>query len=195
MAGVSDLDTFAVARVPREGRACWTGFEELWPVAQAICETHPVATKVEMAIVPLDAVLAGDCRFVQFALAHTTACVHGEDLGATQPRLAPGRDTVFALPHVTKDLASLEQWLEEGAPWSKIGPWMGKRILRAALEWGIDEHGQYSRDLWPCYQAFAQVCPDGDADMRRLLAMTIDPPEDEAAWREALSAAAAWITP
>lgn len=195
VAGVSDLDTFAVVTDPRPERGCWVQDEALWPLAEAIASRFSQVTKVELALVPIAATEAPDCPFTRFALAHTAACVLGPDLGADAPRLVAGPKTVFQLPHLPGDLAGLRGWRDEGEPWAVLGPWIGKRILRAALEWGIETHGRYSRDLWPCLVAFAQVCPEGESDMRRLLELTLEPPDDDALWFEVIEAATRWIRP
>lgn len=53
-----------------------------------------------------------------------------------------------------------------------------KGLIRVGMELVIERSGKYTRDLYPCYEAFSEYYPDREADMREALYYALNPTSD-----------------
>jgi hypothetical protein len=172
--GVSDLDTWALVRDDAiDGpRVHVDGYDP-----EAIVARFPDATEVELCHTGLVRLQQPDAAFGRMLLATTAACVHGTDLIPTLPRVRPGVDTLGHCLHVASSVQDLLASPLDGTDddVAAATTWIGKAVVRAGLEAHAHEHGQYTRDLWPCYALFSAFHPDRAEAMRAVLEATVDP--------------------
>lgn len=121
---------------------------------------------------------------------YTETGIQEEDLLLNQSLLLFGKEIEVSKTKLSKDLAlhapnfqnrhdHLLSFLEEENP-SKDRvknrvEWLGKGILRTGLEILIEQSGKYSRDLYPCYEVFAEYYPEKAKDMRAVLDLVLNP--------------------
>lgn len=169
--GVSDLDTWAVCDGPDDGprlvvepyREASKALEVQFGLEVELTHSHRVR---------LD---RPDASFARMMLATQACLVHGKDDRAAFGRFWPGVDTNGELRHVRASLSELA----EGKHYTVAAcRWIGKSLVRAGLEVTATRHGQYTRDLWPCYALFSAFHPEASASMLRALELAVQPTDD-----------------
>lgn len=101
VAGVSDIDTFAVVFGERQeiDRSWITGFQ------QRMVIQYPFQTGIELGFVPLHAVCdANGARGTRLMIKTQCVCLWGEDLAPYLPRYKPGRALVGYALEITEDI-------------------------------------------------------------------------------------------
>lgn len=177
---VSDLDTFAVLRTHISAE------EPEWvePACKSLHRQFAVGTGVEMVVIGMNHVLDPDLH-VDRLIATQSLCVHGVDLIDAVPRYRPDRSMVTHIPGLDHSMDQISGWLDDpDEDDAEVCRWIMKRIVRVGLEMHIEEAGVYTRDLWPCYQVFAEHCPDQAEQMYRAMELAVFPISD----REQISA-------
>lgn len=190
--GLSDLDTWALARGgalsgPRVITAPWRG------QADALALAHPTVSEVELGHTHLLRLAQPDAAFARMLLATSGLCVYGPDHIPTLGRYRPGLQTRGHMLHIAQ---SVQELLAEPPPDTpQACRWICKALVRAGLESTAHLHGQYTRDLYPCWALFAAFHPEHAAHMERLLGWAIAPLEDPRALDRALRAVQAELLP
>lgn len=177
--GVSDLDSFAlVSCAPESLDLSWTE-----DVAERLCTRHPYVTGVELGCVDSDEI-GSTQRFSELDLLMVTqtACVWGEDAIPYLPRYKP------AILVANSDISQIKPDIEEAIVGLDMDPrapstryWcrrIAKNIIRAGFSLTILRERSYTRDLYPCYRAFANQYPEQESRMRRAVEYALDPSSD-----------------
>lgn len=101
----------------------------------------------------------------------------GEEIKVSPTKLS--KDLAWHAPSFQSRHNKLLSFLNEENPsQSRIKnrvEWLGKGILRTGLEILIDQSGKYSRDLYPCYEVFAEYYPEKAKEMRAVLDLVLNP--------------------
>lgn len=71
--------------------------------------------------------------------------------------------------------------------------WIMKRIVRTGCELVMERSQKYTRDLYPCYELFAEYYPEKSDDMYRVLELAINPTKDKQEIIDALENFGDWI--
>lgn len=180
---LSDLDTWALshggsASGPRVVTAPWQ------EASERLAAALPLVSQVELGHTPLVRLAQPDAGFARMLLATTGLCVFGPDHIPALGRFRPGPDTLGDARHVRK---SVQELLDRPpADTADACRWICKAIVRAGLESTAHRHGQYTRDLYPCWALFAAFHPEQAACMHRVLGWAITPLTDPAALHAAL---------
>ena len=126
-------------------------------------------------------------------LATSGLCVHGPDYIPKLGRFRPGADTLGHALHVAESVQELLDAPPDDTP--DACRWICKAMLRAGLESTAYQHGQYTRDLYPCWALFSAFYPEHAAHMERLLGWVIVPIQDPDQLHLALLAMQAELLP
>lgn len=191
--GVSDLDLVAVV----EGDAGEIDTSWLEPFERDALSRHPFCTGVELLVVGRDEVLRDEGRSAfGFALSTGGLCIAGEDLIPRLPRFRPGEpETAVHAPRLGADIERFLQEAPQEAPEERKAScaWICKRLVRAGFELVMEAEGTYTRDLWPCYEAFRRHHPEWSGEMRRALEIAVDPIDAVEEVAELCRGLGAWI--
>jgi predicted nucleotidyltransferase len=181
--GVSDLDTWAVSRRPIDTgrRVVVAPYRDDQARLQA---AFPEVRGIELCHTHLARLEADDARFARMLFATEAVVVWGEDVRPQLGRFRPGPDTLGHALHVAEAVQDILDM--DGEDTAHHCVWVAKALVRAGLEVHAHEHGQYSRDLWPCFALFAAFHPDQAPLMFEALQLAIRPTDDPAVLREAL---------
>jgi hypothetical protein len=192
--GVSDLDSFALVSCdPEDLDLSWTG-----DVAERLRSRHPYITGVELECVAHDQIGSTE-RFseVDLLMVTQTACVWGEDVIPYLPRYKPG------ILVANSDISQIKPDIEEAIVRLDIDPsaqngryWcrrITKNMIRAGFSLTILRERSYTRDLYPCYRAFANQCPKQESRMRRAVEYALDPSSDAEEVRAFLRDFGGWM--
>ena len=187
--GISDLDSFAVAQRKRPDLA------ELFEVSSSkLAAKYPFCTEVELFVVDLANVLRG--RHLALTIATQAICIAGEDLLPKLPKFRPNR-RLLELGHVMmldRELDQAEVWLLDGSEdVREVCRWLSKRIIRSGLELFVEVEGQYTRDLWPCYDVFSRHVPEKREAMFQALELALSPSDQPLVVRDALIPLGRWL--
>ncbi len=109
-----------------------------------------------------------------FQMLLKTQALHlkGDDLVSTIPKFRPDTEMYSHLFALEEEFASLPAWLKEDREKGKeqaTWKWMSKRIVRSGLEVTLPLRPSFSRDLYLCYEQFAEVFPERKNEMYRVL--------------------------
>lgn len=191
--GLSDLDLVAVV----DGEAGETDTTWLDAVERDALSRHPFCTGIELLVADRAEVLADDGRNpLSFVLATEGLCIEGEDVVPSLPRFRPGEPETAV--HALQLGADIERFLEEaprGSPDERRAScaWICKRIVRAGFELVMEAEEAYTRDLWPCYEAFRRHHPEWSGEMRRALEIAVDPLDATDEVAELCRGLGAWV--
>jgi uncharacterized protein len=192
--GMSDLDSFALVNSAPEGLdLSWTS-----GVAKRLSSRHPYITGVDLECVTQDQIGSTE-RFSELGLLMVTqtACVWGKDVIPNLPRYKPG------ILVANSDISQIKPDIEEAIVGLDVDPgpinrryWcrrIAKNIIRAGFSLTILREQSYTRDLYPCYRAFADRCPKQESGMGRAVAYALDPSPDAEEVEAFLSDFGGWM--
>lgn len=200
--GISDVDSFAVVS------GDYTQCDRSWFDAfnREIVIRYPFCKGVELSAISRDRLL--DCSDegywgLRMLIATQSACIWGEDISEDLPRFKPDIDAVSHafdlrddLRQVTSDLSEIVPQMppgERSAYTQKICRWIMKRIVRSGFEIVMEKKQCYTRDLYPCYQLFAESYPSRKSEMYRALTWAIEPTDDSQAIVDFLNDFGTWL--
>jgi hypothetical protein len=193
IAGVSDIDTFAVIFGEREA------IDRSWIAAfqQRMAVQYPFQTGIEIGFVPFRAVCdAYGARGSRLLIKTQCVCLWGEDLAPFLPRYKPGRALVGHALEITEDIRQVRERLpsmEDAATVKAWCQWIMKRLVRTGFELIMEQEQTYTRDLYPCYVAFSRHFPAQERQMQHALARAIEPSDTKEELAEFLDGFGAWI--
>ncbi len=177
--GVSDIDSFGVLNpgvaVPDPRRlSAWSE-----SVTREVEERFPFVAGVEVDLVPFEAAL-DRTNFYAFILMTEAVCVHGDCLA---DRLEPFKlseanfQTRYFRQHL--DVFISEYPAEPVQDQPGFVAWLAKRFLRLGMELVMEKENRYTRDLYLCYESFADHYPAQAQRMRRALELAVNPVANE----------------
>jgi len=188
---VSDIDTYIIVDLPNEE------IDRSWatPFKKELIKKYPFVSDVELIITPLAGL---ENRKGQKIMIQTqSVCLYGTDLAAQLSPIKPGTGSVQHAQHIERDIhktkEELQKDLEDGEI-RKECTWIMKRILRTGCELVMERSGKYTRDLYPCYEVFAEYYPEKEKEMWRVLELAINPVAEKEEIQNALSGIGAWIS-
>lgn len=119
-----------------------------------------------------------DFEHWKFALKIQSVCIYGVSVIPLLPDFCPDRSIIFSLFHlesrITKakeklyscfDLAQTKYWCS----------WIMRTFVRCGLELVIEREGQYTNELYLCYQTFSKYYPERESQMKSALESAINP--------------------
>lgn len=184
--GVSDVDTFAYVTLPKDQiKTDWVkSFED------KLAEKYPFVQGFEISVDPVKT--APDDRILLLQ----SACVFGEDLSKTMPKVKVGKETLGHVYSFKKNLVWFDEWAQKPQEKSEIRnscTWLMKRFLRTGLELTMERAGLYTRDLYPSYKVFAEYYPDKEAEMKEVLYLALNPTDDIEAIKKIRNDFGVWL--
>lgn len=186
--GISDIDGLAVVTDdPSTIDMTW-----LADVKRDIKQRFPFTNGVDMAIQPYDAIAAGEKRIPAFWIKTMSACVYGEDLASSLPKVKPGPAALIAGYDLERK-ASADYLAEAKLTVGQKMKWSAKQILRAGFELVMEDEQKYTRDLYPCYEAFSRYYPEYEPQMRKVLENALYPTDSEEDFQAMLVSIGPWL--
>jgi hypothetical protein len=192
--GVSDLDSFALVRcAPESPDLSWTG-----ALAERLLTQHPYVSGIELGCVDSDEIASTE-RFSELDLLMVTqtACIWGEDVIPYLPSYKPGilvanSDISQIKPDIEEAILGLDtdSGTQSARYWCRR---IAKNIVRAGFSLTILQNRSYTRDLYPCYRAFAKRYPKQESRMRRAVEYGLDPSSDAEEVKVFLSDFGGWM--
>lgn len=177
ISGISDIDTFAVCQGPKEkiSRAWAPGYHRLF------AEKFPFANGLDIQFIHIDDLFRGLSHFsYRFIIKVLATCIHGPDLAERIHKIKPALSIAFFYHgNLREVLMESIKMLNGAQDEDQIRLWSNyalRRILRLGFAINIEKEKAYTRDLYPCYQVFSKYYPEHEADMRRALELTLNPP-------------------
>lgn len=176
--GVSDLDTLCVTNKElKEIDLDWSKKAE-----REINEDFVDVNGVEMSFFHLDNI-CNTTRFsiIPFMIKTHSICVYGEDLRDQLPSFKA--DESLANEHIINLKSNIDQAKEDlkgnedKEDILDCCVWIMKIIIRAGLALVMEKEKQYTRDLYPAYEAFARYYPEKKEKMLQALEYAINPIE------------------
>lgn len=175
--GVSDLDTLALTHDALEGEGRVVS-EPYAAHRERLDGEWPQVMRVELYHTPIPRIQLPERRFARMLLATQGVIVWGKDIRPSFGRFWPGTDTLGHVTHIADTVAHL--LAEPSEDTALACSWICKAIVRAGMEIHAADHGQYSRDLWPCWAMFAAYHPDQADLMFEALTRAVYPTDDAA---------------
>lgn len=157
---VSDIDTLAYVDLTQEEITD----EWLKETEKNLVEKFPFAERVELCVSPVSEILNDS------ALLNQSICVYGEP--APVPKMKPGREMFRHLHQIEEGMKRFDKRIEKAQTEEKIKKacsWLMKNFLRASFELVMERSQRYTRDLYLCYESFAEYYPEKEAEARELL--------------------------
>ena len=79
---------------------------------------------------------------------------------------------------IEREIDRTREWLQNNHTDEDIEQkctWIMKRLLRSGFELVMERSQKYTRDLYPCYEGFAEYYPKKKAEMYEVLELAISP--------------------
>lgn len=176
---VSDLDTLCVTnRKLKDLDLNWVNKAEVEINKDTNC-----VNGVEISLFYLEDIYNTQ-RFsiIPFMIKTHSICVYGDDLRTNLPSYKA--DAVLANDHIINLKNNIEQAKkdlmdnEDEDDIIDCCVWIMKIIIRAGLALVLEEEKQYTRDLFPAYEAFSRYYPEKKEQMLQALEYAINPTEN-----------------
>lgn len=167
---VSDLDSFSYIDLPAKD------IDDEWE-SEAENEIKEKYDFIEGAELMCRPVGIGPMNII---LLNQSVCVYGEPVHV--PKVRPGKEMMIHIPNLKKRTNLLEEKLEKATTEEEIKSacvWFAKDVLRTGFELVMDRSQKYTRDLYLCYQTFAEYYPEKESQMRQVLDYALNPTSDK----------------
>jgi len=193
IAGISDIDTFAVISTSRwKIDLSWAG-----EVQRRLDEKYPFQTGVELQFVTCQEVRdPANSTSIGFVMKHLSACTWGVDLAEQLAPYKPGRYLVEGIHSVETSIkqfrSACRRPLDQDQT-RKLCQWLMKKIVRTGFLLVTERERSFTRDLYPSYAAFATHYPEQARFMRTALEWSIDPVDDIAELTNFVDGFGKWI--
>lgn len=187
---ISDVDTFCILNL-KENEINWE-LEKV--ISEQIEERFPFIQKAEIACIPVEEAL--ESKADRIMIKTQSICLYGKDFSEHIKPMKPGEDIIQHLPGIENEIHRTLIWLDERHESEKIRSkcsWIMKRILRAGLELVSERTNKYTRDLYPCLEAFTMVYPDKENEMEVVLDLAINPSDDSLKIKNILETTGKWL--
>ena len=176
---VSDLDTLCVTNKElKDINLDWTNKAE-----RELNKVSNCVNGVEMSYFHLDNIcITKRFSIIPFMIKTHSICVYGEDLRDQLPFFKA--DTALANEHIINLESNIVQATEDlrgnedKEDILDCCVWIMKIIIRAGLALVMEKEKQYTRDLYPAYEAFARYYPKKQENMLQALEYAINPTEN-----------------
>ncbi len=173
--GISDIDTFAYVDLPKE-EAEKDLTKEL---RKRLEEKYDFTDGIEMDSRPISEIENDTI------LLNQSVCVHGKSIPV--PKMKPGKEMAIHSPNFQNRFNWFEKFLqrdesEEEA--KQACAWLMKGLLRVGFEITMERSQKYTRDLYRCYETFAEYYPAKKTQMREVLNLALNPTDDKNKMRE-----------
>lgn len=171
---VSDIDAFGYVDLPKDEIKRDT-------IAQRreLKQKYDFVSGIEMAVRPMSRIERDTIILNQ------AVCVYGEPIPV--PRMKVGRETAIHSPNFHNRFKWFEEFLkkdesEEKTKKSCVS--LMKELLRVGFEITMDRSQKYTRDLYPCYETFAEYYPEKEVEMREVLDLALNSTADKNKMKE-----------
>jgi len=177
----SDIDAVCVLVAPPPSSVSI----EAAQIGRTIRLHYPFCVAVDLRVIARQALMDPDrSANLRFLLKIQGLCIEGDDLTAqwAPPTLSEARMTLRALPSAlaaTRASLAEQPGLPEAAR-MRLCRWITKKIVRAGFERVAERERAYTRDLYPCWEAFARHTPEMAQPMYEVLALAVNPCFDAA---------------
>lgn len=182
--GVSDIDTFAYVDLPKEDiKHDWVNTTE-----KELTAKHDFVSEIELGASPMSDIEKDSIILNQ------SICVYGEPIEA--PKLKTGKELAIHARKFHKRVDWYRERLakDEGDEETRKGcVWFMKGILRVGFEITMERSHRYTRDLYRCYETFAEYYPEKEPEMREVLYLALNPTTDKDKIRQVIDGFAQWI--
>jgi len=111
----------------------------------------------------------------------------GDDIARDIEPFQIGPEMVSHVFSLQTEFSRLPRWLEEGrrsGVEQSIHRWFSRRIVRSGFEVTMDRSNRFTRDLYLCYEQFAQFYPDWSEQMFRVLINSLNGEESSLQYGE-----------
>lgn len=133
-----------------------------------IIEQYPFINGIEFHFIPMDFLQKN-----QFLFSTQCANIFGEDINLTLPKFKIDK---CAFAHIY----TLKNDMSDAFDDKHSCAWIMKRMVRVGFELCMIRAQKYTRDLYPCYETFAEYYPERKEEMFEALSLAIFPTEDSA---------------
>jgi len=184
--GVSDIDTFCFVDLSNEEikeRNAARG-----KLRRDIEAKYNFVEEVEMGARPLSAIPESSIILNQ------ALCVYGEPLPV--PQLKVGKEMAINSYSLNSRFKWLENFLtkdESDEEIKKDCVWLMKGLLRIGFEITMERSQKYTRDLYLCYETFAEYYPDKEPEMREALELALNPISDRQEIKRIMDNLGQWL--
>lgn len=168
--GISDIDSIAYIDLPKD--AINHEWEEV--AEKEIADKYDFLESAELMSRPL---VIGPMNVI---LLNQAVCVYGDPI--VVPRVKLGKEMMMHIPNLDKRIQILDKKLASADTPEKVKEtcvWFAKDILRTGFELTMERSKRYTRDLYLCYQDFAEYYPNKESQMREVLDLALNPTSDK----------------
>lgn len=184
---VSDVDTFAYVDIPKDEIKHGLHTEK----ADALKKKYPFVDDIEYGVEPTPKEIIGSDAL----MLNQSLCVFGTPLKV--PKLKPGKDTILHVPNIHERVKYLDEFFSKEQPPEEIESacvWIMKGLLRSGCELVMERSGKYTRDLYRCYELFAEYYPEKKEDMYEVLDLALNPIQDVKRIKSIKHTMAEWLS-
>lgn len=151
-------------------------------------EKYDFVEDIEMGAFPLSDIPD------DYIILNQSLCVYGEPISI--PKLKVGKELAIHSPTFHNRFNWFEKFLqkeESEEENKKRCVWLMKGLLRVGFELTMERSQKYTRDLYRCYETFAEYYPEKEAEMRQVLDLALNPTAGKNKMKEIMENLGAWL--
>jgi hypothetical protein len=187
VAHLSDLDLVCVlsSPPPPQSRSSFSTIDA------RIRQHHPFCAGADLRVVSREQLMEpGRSATLRFLLKTQAICIQGEDLTTLWEDI-PLAQAKIALRALPASLAAVRAFMHahpdgETDERARLCRWVAKKIIRAGFELVAERECAYTRDLYPCWEAWSRHHPERAHDMYQTLLLALEPRQPAKTITEAL---------
>lgn len=183
--GVSDIDTFAYVDMSKsELKDVHVDRDRL----KDLEAKYHFVEGIEVSVLPVAEIPDN------YIILNQSLCVYGEPVEV--PRMKPGKAMAIHAPKFHTRMQWFREVLERDESEDarkRWCVWFMKGLLRVGFELTMERSQKYTRDLYLCYDTFAEYYPEKEPEMREVLDLALNPTADNAKMRRVMEGLGMWL--
>lgn len=184
---IADIDVFALVCLPN---IRWQSTDFETDLNQNIQALFPFIKQVECMMSSFEKDFYTYNPRLSFILQTQSLCLHGIDIRVDLPNFQISSTMMLNKHWLSADIQEL---LEKRVFTKEDCKNVMKVVIRSGFELVMEREGQYTPDLYLCYQTFSKYYPEQEHSMRTCLHYFLNPVESSDKFKDFLKAFGNWL--
>jgi predicted nucleotidyltransferase len=181
---VSDIDAFAYVDLAKEE----TEKDTMKELREELERKYDFIDGIEMGVNSVSEIKNDTIILNQ------SVCVFGDPISV--PKMKVGKETAIHSPQFHNRFKWFQNFLQKDDSDEELKKgcvWLMKGLLRVGFELTMERSQRYTRDLYRCYETFAEYYPEKEVEMREVLELALNPTANKNKMKEIMENIGAFL--